>query len=104
MRNAEPLQRQFMGCGYEPPLDGAQVWSPNPGDPQGSVQFDVCPGYTTQLPDVIDIADAYWWADKGAAGTLQTASVPMRVGLRVLRDAIADADALKHRNTQKGRS
>lgn len=56
-------QRQSIGCGYEPPIERAQTWSP----PMGAKAYNgpaptVCPGYTTSLPEVIEtaVARVHW--------------------------------------------
>lgn len=48
-------QRQYLGCGYEPPIDRVRLtlWSP----PSGSKAYSgpdptMCAGYTTRLPEV----------------------------------------------------
>lgn len=53
------MQRQYMGCGYEPRLTGVRLtmWRP----PSGEVGFrgedaTVCAGYTTSLPEVQETA------------------------------------------------
>jgi hypothetical protein len=58
-------QRQYLGCGYEPPLRGVRLTMWNP--PSGAAGFKgvgatVCAGYTTSLPEVQEVAlDRIHW-------------------------------------------
>ena len=70
------MERQSLGCGYEPPNDRVhlQLWEP----PDGRVGYrggepTVCPRYTTQLPEVREalIARAHW-----STGNLAVACAP----------------------------
>ena len=57
MKNTPKLQRQSLGCGYEPRTDRVhlQVWQPPGGDKgyQGE-PLTVCAGYTANLPEVLE--------------------------------------------------
>ena len=58
--------RQGWACGYElPPAPGAPVmaWSGGPG--YDGPAPTVCAGYTTSLPETIEIARAWKWWQKG---------------------------------------
>lgn len=79
--------RVEMGCGWlparaEPPPDG--VWSPAAAGPKATT----CAGYTTALPDVLDIATAHLHWDRGelgsALGELRP-SVTLRDGIELFR-------------------
>jgi hypothetical protein len=52
-------QRQSLGCGYEPkhPTLPVMMWSP-PGSKCGysGPRATVCPGYSTNLPEIIETA------------------------------------------------
>lgn len=58
-------RRQYLGCGYEPPIDRVHLtlWQP-PNGPKAYHGPDatVCAGYTTRLPEVIEtsILRAHW--------------------------------------------
>lgn len=55
MATTDPITRQAMGCGYEPPAPAGvhvQVWDPLARDPEGDRPLETCPGYTTALPEV----------------------------------------------------
>jgi hypothetical protein len=63
-------QRQMMGCGYLPPPDESRrrhlsIWQggtlPNYKGPKTTV----CPGYSTSLPEVIEVARAHRHWSKG---------------------------------------
>ena len=68
MRTTDQMQRQSLGCGYEPRTDrvSLQVWQPpSPsGDRTGYVgpPLTHCAGYTARLPQVVEayIARAHW--------------------------------------------
>ena len=67
-----PLQRRYLGCGYEPPLTGVRLtmWSPPVPRHDGGVGYrgpepTVCAGYTTSLPEVIEAAVIRRHWDKG---------------------------------------
>lgn len=54
-------RRQLIGCGYEPAFAGAKPWQP-PGGKLGYKQRPlpvICAGYTTRLPEVVEVARAY---------------------------------------------
>lgn len=48
--------RAAMGCGYEKPRDGARPWSPKNFNGKWIGTELACPGYTTNLPEVIETA------------------------------------------------
>ena len=65
-------QRQQIGCGFEPLIQLRSVSLP----PSGKLGFEglnydgtgdptVCPGYTTALPEVREVARAYSWREIG---------------------------------------
>lgn len=64
METRSKQDRQFSGCGYEPPLDDKKrltIWQPPSGN--GRVGYrgpdlTVCAGYTVNLPEVNEIAQA----------------------------------------------
>jgi len=53
--------RQAIGCGWEEPLPSARPWAHKDMDWTPTV----CPGYTCQLPEVIDVARCYMHWDRG---------------------------------------
>lgn len=60
------LQRQYLGCGYEPPLDDRTrltMWQPPMGEnAHRGKGATMCAGYTTKLPEVreIQLASVHW--------------------------------------------
>jgi len=66
MRANPPELRRNLGCGYEPALDGARPWQA-PIE-AGAEWWSTCPGYTTSLPETIDIARAWLHWSKGELG------------------------------------
>ncbi len=67
------LQRQSLGCGYEPRTDRVSLlmWQP----PQGAKGYsgpplEWCAGYTTSLPEVMETAIARVHWSKGNAAAL----------------------------------
>ena len=56
--------RQAMGCGYEPAIKGAAPWTPRAQIEAGSTNT-TCPGYTTSLPVVREVVDAYIHWERG---------------------------------------
>ncbi len=73
MERTTQLNRQGMGCGYEPPPPPhvrVMPWQP----PIAKLGFKhklpvVCAGYTTNLPEVQEIARAHFWAAKSQLAT-----------------------------------
>jgi hypothetical protein len=80
-----PLRRE-MGCGY---LAGSTppMW----GGPNGKLELETCPGYTTELPDVVDVARLYSWAEKGGLQRHRLTR-PIIDGIDILRSAVADVE------------
>jgi hypothetical protein len=67
------LIRMSRGCGYEPPAERTRltVWQP----PMGKVGYrgpdlTTCPGYTCNLPEVLEVALAHVHWSKGNASIL----------------------------------
>ncbi|HTM60626.1 MAG TPA: hypothetical protein VL199_09715 [Burkholderiales bacterium] len=65
-------QRREIGCGWEPPLEGAHPWRPlegyvAPRDADGKdVLPSVCIGYSKQLAETQEVLRAYPHWEKGA--------------------------------------
>lgn len=60
------ITRQFMGCGYEEPIESARPWQP----PSGKVGYqhgdlEVCAGYVSKLPEVVEAGRAWLHWSKG---------------------------------------
>lgn len=55
MEETPQIERQGMGCGFEPPappLVGVRIWDNVARDPERNAPLTVCPGYTCGLPEV----------------------------------------------------
>ena len=91
MKSTDPIRRQAMRCGFLPLV--SHVGSmPTVGFPYGDDgRADVCPGYSTSLPEVIDTAEAYpHWKERTLTEWLE-GEPPTREtlhGLAVLGNAI----------------
>lgn len=63
MQTTTQLQRQSLGCGYEPRIENANAWQPPSGE-RGykGPRLTICAGYTARLPEVIEVskARAHW--------------------------------------------
>ena len=51
--------RQAIGCGYEPALADAQAWAPPSWADSPGMTLTTCPGYTTTMPAVLEVVDAF---------------------------------------------
>lgn len=65
MSTTTPLQRQALGCGYEPRTDRVHltIWQPPSGEHgYHGPSLTACAGYTCTLPDVTEaaMARAHW--------------------------------------------
>lgn len=84
-------QRQSMGCGYEPRSSAPQPWQP----PDGKFGYagptvEHCAGYTTTLPEVIEVARARFHWEKGALGLAlgrAPLSEALELGIELLESA-----------------
>lgn len=96
MDNLTPDQRQMFGCGYEPPP--ADNLRPFVGIPRPEGYSDdeptVCPGYSTSLPETIEIARGWLHWTKGALReyTGGQPTVAMVAGIEVLSGASSDCE------------
>lgn len=101
--------RQYIGCGYLPPLtdrpvdawDGTslgRVRQADELDERKRVRLPVCPGYACSLPEVLEVswAHAYW--EKGELGQWcegqSTADLRTAIELLAMESAAASAWAL----------
>ncbi len=62
--------RQTLGCGFEPPAVAPLVASPWAPDSTGTtLGFDgdvtVCAGYSTRMPELVEISRARHWSTSG---------------------------------------
>lgn len=57
-------KRRQMGCGYLPAVEGVEPAGRPPGCDE-KIKLTACIGYTTKLPEVIEVSRARLWWDKG---------------------------------------
>ena len=86
----QPLQRQYLGCGYLPPLEDRTrltMWKP----PSGTKGYrgpepTVCAGYTTTLPEVreVSLAHSHWSKGNLAAVLSETAHEHLAASIVIL--------------------
>jgi hypothetical protein len=69
MQKQSKQTRQAMGCGYEVPARelAPQPWSPSSMSRTWRGDVTVCPGYSTSLPDVLEVCRARVHWEKNAA-------------------------------------
>jgi hypothetical protein len=77
--------RQALGCGYEPQLEGSRTLASYNSD----VTPTVCPGYSTALPETIEVARARLHWSKGALTSFCAgrASEAVMTGIEILEGA-----------------
>ncbi len=68
MKSQGEQTRQLMGCGYLPPPDARMLPMVRPWTGCGYTgpSPTTCPGYTTRLPEVVEIARAHRHWSKGS--------------------------------------
>ncbi len=91
METVSKTIRQTMGCAYEAPAPvGLRVDLPRPIPPDRDLKITTCPGYTTRLPEVIEVARArLHWSKGGPAGIgiNNWAESPLCAAIEVLEGA-----------------
>lgn len=89
MRETPIEGRRALACAYEAPLDGARGYEP-PG--YDGPRLATCPGYTTKLPEVLEVTEARFYLHKGSLHLLVTDELTeaMRDALLVSESAEAD--------------
>lgn len=91
MQNNSAQIRQAMGCGWEPRIEGARPWQ---HEGYTDAAPTACAGYTTKLPEVIEINRARLHWSKGAlrefCGDQQPSELLMR-GIEILEGAANEA-------------
>lgn len=80
------LNRQLMGCGYAPPPPAPIKAEPSVACGYNGPDLTVCPGYSTSLPEVIEVAKAHAHWSKGALRVDDVES-PMANALLILEGA-----------------
>jgi hypothetical protein len=100
-------ERQIQGCGYLPPLDESlRSVARIPSVLGSNVDPTVCPGYSTRLPEVIEVARARLHWSKGSlrefVGGNPTDALVM--GIEFLEGANNECEgwAMRKENREKG--
>ena len=109
--------RQLLGCGWLPlPAENLLRFRrvPSPGGYKGVTRTlesgavtdepETCPGYTTSLPEVIEIARArLHWKQGGPAalGVAEWSEHPLTVGVEILEGASNAAERWAYENPVK---
>ena len=95
----EPM-RAAMSCGWMPAeaRTGESCWMPDDG-----AELTVCAGYTTRLPDVIDVTQQFYHWEAGALDHVCPAGVPkpLLTGLTIYKNAGEARSAYRVRNMKK---
>ncbi len=102
--NVIATTRQELGCAYEPPIAGAHPWSPRAWADRG-LRTTTCPGYTTSLPAVVEVFDAYPQWEQGTLTEHLDGEAPTRPALDALgtlRAGIKEHEADSIRAKSKG--
>ena len=107
MQNYPAEIRQSMRCGFEPLHPIGRAWqhvgdeSDERGDGLGP---DICPGYTTDLPEVIETTHARLHWEKGALGLWARGEVTEQQiqAITILEGASNSAQSWEIRNPKKG--
>lgn len=91
MQTVSEYERQLVGCGFAPPLDVDLRSFADLAPPLGAdTKPTVCPGYSTSLPEVIEVARARLHWSKGgpaALGIVEWHDDPLAIGIEVLEGA-----------------
>lgn len=106
-KKMQPLQtRQALGCGWEPRIAKPRPWSPAGLDGNSEWQPDLttCPGYTTALPEVIEIARArVHWKEGGGLRDFcdEPVTEQLRLGVEILEGASNECQGWAMSNPEK---
>ncbi len=108
MQKTSILDRQLMGCGFLPPLDGPrrQFVKPWTGPGYKGPEPTVCPGYTTNLPEVQEIARArFHWTKNALAVWLngQEVSPDLLTGIEIVDEQVIKFESWKLDEASKNR-
>ena len=94
--------RQSWGCAYEARVANAMPWA---GCGYDGETPKTCPGYTTRLPQIIEIARARLHWSKGSLATfMRGAEVPdaLELGIEILEGAQIALDAWRTKPSTEG--
>lgn len=109
MKTQSRQTRQHMACGFLPPIKGARPWQPSVMDASWRFAKDqpdltTCPGYTGNLPEVIEVARARVHA-KEFGGLREFYDDPLtesaRQGIEILEGAANECQGWAMANPEK---
>ena len=94
MKTTNAQTRQSLRCAYEPRIEDARAWTP---DGYEGPLPETCPSYTTNLPEVAEVAEARFYLDKGSLSAIVRGplSDSMRDGIAILEGAEAEVMAAR---------
>lgn len=97
--------RQGWGCGYELPPAASVVVVPWSGLGYDGPAPTVCTGYSTSLPETIEIARAWKWWTKGQLDTFVDGAPvndPLKVGIELFEAAVGAFERWRMTPRDKG--
>jgi hypothetical protein len=89
--------RRMIGCGFEPALAGAKPWMP-PLSPKVGYKHSlpvICAGYTTRLPEVLEVARAHASWTHGSLQAFCGSDVPTEVLVALVEVFDLELSAMK---------
>ncbi len=113
MKTVPKLNRQSMGCAYEAPAPSTvpvMLWDHrgrasqrDEFDDSGKPVVSVCPGYTTTMPEVIDIARAHrHWSKGELTGYCHGyATTELMIGVEIFDGAVNECQSWEIRNPKR---
>jgi hypothetical protein len=90
MRTTNAQTRQSLRCAFEPRIDDSRAWDIEGYDGPAP---KTCPSYTTDLPEVSEVAEARFYLHKGSLQLLVNGELHdgLRDGIAILEGAENDA-------------
>lgn len=100
MRQNPRQSRQYLACAYEPRVEGARAWQHQGYE---GPEPETCPGYTTKLPEVREVAEARFYLHKGSLSLLVRGELSdsLRDGIAILECAEGDVTRWAANNPEK---
>jgi hypothetical protein len=91
MQTQSEAQRQMLGCGFAPQPEEARrkfvsFWDGGSLPNYKGPKMTVCPGYSTQLPEVIETVRAHRHWSKGAWG-VRDLGAPLTLAIEIFEGA-----------------
>lgn len=105
MQTSATIYRQSIGCGYEPPAPREVHVIVHVPRGWKHERPEVCPGYTTKLPEVIEVARARLHWSKGALAVAldgEPAHDMLLVGIELLESSSNECENLRMTPAKEG--